>query len=419
MNNVTLTQKTRHAIGTVNLPGSKSISNRALIIAELAGKPVSIKRLSEAEDTQLLKQHISFIRTCGSSGIPTILSVDNAGTVARFLTAYLVSHEGSWLVTGSPRMLKRPISALVDGLVTLGAIIKYCGEEGFLPIHIIGNDIHGGEITIDTSMSSQFVTALLLIGPCLEEGLKINFKGDTVSKPYIEMTVEVMKAFGSEVTLLNDSVEVKPQPYQIMEYEVEADWTSAAYWYEVAALSVQADIFIPGLREQSIQGDQVLPELYASLGVRTLFEEGGIRLISKGEVTSKFEYNFQGSPDLALSVITTCAALGIPGEFTGISHLKYKESDRLASLSKELQKIGGILKVDENTCSLTIKNEVSNELVFNTYNDHRLAMSFAPLVLKYPLLQILDADVVRKSYPSFWAELEKLGFAGVTEFITD
>ncbi len=420
MNTIKLTQKSKMATGTVQIPGSKSISNRALIMAELAGPNAKVGKLSEADDTQLLKQHLGFIRTCGSSGIPTIFDVKNAGTVARFLTAYLVSHVGEWLVTGCQRMRDRPIGVLVDALRALGAQIRYCDKEGFLPIHIRGNDIHGGEITIDTSVSSQFVSAILLIGPYLEDGLKMNFVGDQVSKSYVKMTVEMMKAFGAQVSLFDDCVIVDPHPYNEIIFQVEADWTSTAYWYEVAALSKQSDIFIPGLHEESIQGDHILPELYEKLGVRTIFEEGGLRLLSSGKVQKEFSFDFTSCSDLALSVITTCAALKINGSFKGVKNLKFKESDRLESLTEELIKIGAVLKHAGDTCTLSYSKDIpSDELVFNTYHDHRLAMSFAPLVMKYPKITINDPDVVVKSYPAFWEEFAKLDVATLVPIKND
>lgn len=420
MNTVALIQKTKIAKGTVQLPGSKSISNRALIMAELAGVAAKVQQLSDADDTVLLKKHLSFIRTCGSSGIPTIFDVKNAGTVARFLTAYLVSHEGEWLVTGTERMKERPIGVLVNALTKLGARITYADKVGFLPIRIIGNEIHGGEISIETSMSSQYVSAILIIGPYLEDGLKMNFVGDLVSKPYINMTVEMMKAFGAQVTLHDDCVIVSPQPYNTIEYQVEADWTSAAYWYELAALSKQSDLVIPGLARNSIQGDKVLADLYEMLGVRTVFEEGAIRLLSSGDVASHFTYDFTGCSDLALSVITTCAALKVKGTFTGIKNLKYKESDRLKSLTIELLKIGAVLTCENDRCHLTfVKEAIDHDLTFDTYHDHRMAMSFAPLLMKYPSIRINDSGVVEKSYPTFWNELSKLGVANITELKID
>jgi 3-phosphoshikimate 1-carboxyvinyltransferase len=389
-------------------------------MAELAGADSKLSCLSEADDTKLLERHLSFIRTCGSSGIPTIFDVKNAGTVARFLTAYLVSHVGEWLVTGSNRMRERPIGVLVDALTELGAQIKYSDKEGFLPIRIIGNDIHGGEISIDTSVSSQYVSAILIIGPYLEDGLKMNFVGDQVSRPYITMTVEMMKTFGAHVTLFDDCVVVDPHPYEAIEYQVEPDWTSAAYWYEVAALSKQSDILIPGLSMDSIQGDQVLADLYTHLGVQTKFEEEGIRLLATGEVVKHFSYDFASCSDLALSVITTCAALKVKGTFTGIKNLKYKESDRLKSLAIELAKIGAVVTYEDDVCHLSFSKEKKfDDIIFNTYHDHRLAMSFAPLVLKYSPIQISEPGVVIKSYPSFWEELSKLDLATITETIID
>ncbi len=416
MNTIALHQKEKNIQGSVRLPGSKSISNRALIIAELAGSMTKIEDLSEADDTRLLNQHLNFLRTCGSSGIPTIFDVENAGTVARFLTAFLVSHEGQWLVTGCKRMRERPIGSLVEGLVALGAKIRYADKHGFLPIHITGREIHGGDITIDTSVSSQFVSATLLIGPYLEEGLKIRLHGDTVSKPYIAMTIKMMEEFGAKIQTQGNIITVEPVPYNEITYHVEADWTSAAYWYEAAAISGKANIFIAGLNKKSIQGDRLLPDIYREFGVETKFEKKGIRLVSSGKTTSTFNYNFSSCPDLALSVITTCAALGIKGEFSGIKSLAFKESDRLKSLSEELSKIGASLSINGDLCKLDgSRKKMDSAPVFFSHHDHRLAMSFAPLVLVYPQIQIVDAQVVAKSYPDFWKEFQGLGFAEITE----
>lgn len=417
MNTVELKRREKKISGAVSLPGSKSISNRALIMAELAGSKTRIHDLSEADDTVMLQKHLNFLRTCGSSGIPTIFDVENAGTVARFLTAFLVSHEGQWLVTGCKRMRERPIGSLVDGLVALGAKIRYTRETGFLPIHITGREIHGGTITIDTSVSSQFVSAILMIGPYLEEGLKIKLHGDTVSKPYIAMTIAMMEEFGAKITVEDNLISVEPLLYREVSYQVEADWTSAAYWYEAAALSEKADIFIPGLKRDSIQGDRVLPEIYTHFGVNTKFEADGIRITSSSRKSSGFSYNFSSCPDLALSVITTCAALKTPCEFTGVKTLKFKESDRLKSLADELVKMGALLHSKDDWCALDFSKKIKAEAnpVFYSHHDHRLAMSLAPLVLLHPQLQIVDAHVVAKSYPGFWSDLQGLNFAHVTE----
>jgi len=341
-----------------------------------------------------------------------IIDADNAGTVARFLTAFLVYREGTWLITGNKRMQNRPIKALVDGLRLLKSNITYTKNEGFLPIVIKGSDIKGGKIEIDASESSQFVSAIMLIAPYLYEGLKIRFTGNIVSLPYIEMTQKLMQKFGAYVEVNNQEVHILNRKYQFHECTVEADWSSASYWYQVVALANNATIKIKGLTKNSLQGDSVLAEIYEQLGVKTIFNANGITITKSQNVTNVFKYDFNGCPDVVPAVMATCAALGVKSTFQNIAHLAFKESNRIKALAEELKKIGASLNKYKQSYILTPnKTKVNETLKFNSRGDHRIAMSMAPLVLKYNNVEICNCDVVKKSYPEFWNELEKLNFA--------
>ncbi len=352
------------------------------------------------------------INTCGKSGILMILDANNAGTVSRFLTAYVVYREGTWLVTGNLRMKQRPIKGLVDGLRLLGADITYTDKEGAIPLLIKGREIRGGSIWVDVSESSQFISAIMMIGPYLEQGLKIRFKGDPVSLPYIKMTQKLMQKFGANVELNEGGVVILHGKYQFHQCTVESDWSSSSYWYETVALSDHAEIFIPGLYKNSLQGDSVLAEVYEQLGVTTLYENNGVKLIKTGNIVKKFSFDFIGCPDIVPAVMATCAALGIKSVFRNIEHLAFKESNRIIALSQELKKIGASLKKDKNSYLLTpVANVPYNNLEFSTYGDHRIAMCLAPLVLRYNKVEIYNPDVVKKSYPEFWDDFKKLKFA--------
>jgi len=410
--NKKLTKTSNIINGTVTLPGSKSISNRILLIKELAQSTYTINNLSLSDDTQRLSKYINMISTCGKSGIPMIIDADNAGTVARFLTAFLVYREGTWLITGNKRMQNRPIKALVDGLQLLKSNITYVKNEGFLPIIIKGSDIKGGKIEIDASESSQFVSAIMLIAPYLYEGLKIRFTGNIVSLPYIEMTQKLMQKFGAYVEVNSEEVHILNRKYQFHECTVEADWSSASYWYQVVAIANNATIKINGLNRNSLQGDSVIAEIYEQLGVKTIFDANGITITKSLKVTSNFSYNFNGCPDLVPAVMATCAALSVKSTFKNIAHLAFKESNRIKALAEELKKIGASLNKYKQSYVLTPnKTKVNDKLKFSSHGDHRIAMSMAPLVLKYNNVEICNCEVVKKSYPEYWNELEKLNFA--------
>lgn len=353
------------------------------------------------------------INRCEISGIPMVVDIKNAGTVARFLTVLLAFRDGLWLLTGNSRMKQRPIVGLVDALRLLGADITYTEANGFLPIRIMGTDIRGGEVDIDVTKSSQYVSALMMIGPYLEEGLSLNFIGHPVSFPYIEMTTKLMSTYGANVSLTKKSVAVKHGVYNFCDSVIEPDWSSASYWYEVVALAEKGDIFIPGLQKNSIQGDQVLSDVFKQLGVITTFTKDGIRITKSRNVVEEFVYDFEGCPDIVPAVMATCAALGVNSKFININHLAYKESNRIESLSTELLKIGAIIKKNNNSYSLSVIEIPHNELIFDTHQDHRIAMCLAPLVLKYDKIEIRNPEVVNKSYPEFWDDFKKLNFASI------
>ncbi len=403
------------AFGTVKIHGSKSISNRVLVIKELSESNLDIYNLSNSDDTTSLAFYLSMINKCEISGIPMVVDIKNAGTVARFLTTLLAFRDGSWLLTGCSRMKQRPINGLVEALRKLGASIYYSGNHGFLPIKIIGNDIRGSSISVDVSQSSQFVSALMLIGPYLDEGLSLKFIGKPVSFPYIAMTKELMQSFGATVNLKSTGVDIKNGNYKFnsITITIEPDWSSASYWYETVALAKDAEIFLPGYLKNSIQGDSALAEIYENFGVNTEFLKNGIKLTKTNKLTRYFSYDFEGCPDIVPAVMTTCAALGINSKYINIHHLAFKESNRIDALSKELKKIGATLSKENNNYSLETYERKNKKITFDTHNDHRIAMCLAPLSLLFKGIEILNPDAVKKSYPEFWDDFKKLNFASI------
>lgn len=388
------------------------------MIKALSGLDIKISNLSDAKDTQTLLQLLSGKKL-------STFDVGHAGTAMRFLTAYLAIKEGEFVLTGSERMQQRPIKILVDALRILGAEIEYLNNEGFPPLKIKGKKLLGGEITVDGSVSSQYISALMLVAPYMENGLKINFEGQLTSKPYLEMTLEIMKYFGAELTWAasrirrNDAIEVKAGRYVAKDFYVEADWSAASYWYSMVALSNKADITLQGLQKESLQGDVVVAKIYENFGVKTEFIENGIRLTKNSSpIThhSPLFLDFTNCPDLAQTVAVTCAALNVAAKLTGLSTLRIKETDRIVALQNELNKLGYNAEVEND--DLIIKGYASNlrhscesrNLSVKTYNDHRMAMAFVPLALLYPIV-IENPDVVIKSYPYFWEDLKSVGFS--------
>lgn len=408
---INLKYKHRKIIGNFSLSGSKSVSNRLLVMRALAESKMQFGNLSTSADSQLLKSYLKLIIVCASSAIPMVIDAKNAGTVFRFLAAYLAINEGVWLLTGNKRMKERPIEGLALALDNLGVEITYAGKNNFAPLRIVGSDIDGGSVEVDPSASSQFVSALMLIAPYLEKGLQIQMKKKPVSFSYILMTQKLMQEFGAKVQVQKNKVVVESGEYQMKTYQIEPDWSSTSYFYEMAALSENADIFLSGFSSDSVQGDRVAVEVFEQLGVITSFENNGIRLKSGAHSTSSFSYDFTSCPDLVPAVLASCAGKGIHAVLKGVGHLKYKESDRIASMQAELFKTGTILKRKANSVEL-IPSEIDlskSHCVFDTCGDHRIAMSLAPLVLKLASVKINNPEVVSKSYPLFWDDMERLG----------
>ena len=398
---------------TICLPASKSISNRALIIYALSGGSQMPQNLSDCDDTEVIIHALRFM--------PTEIDIKAAGTAMRFMTAYLSVMKGTHTLTGTERMKHRPIGILVNALKALGADIKYAGTDGYPPLQITGKTLKGGLLSIPGNVSSQYISALLMIGPMLKNGLTLQLTGDIISRPYIDLTLWTMGEFGADAEWTSaDTITVKPNPYQDREYFIENDWSGASYWYEMVALSSNQDpeIKLTGLMDGSKQGDSVTRYIFSLLGVKTTFEtkkEGvpqTITLKQSGRCVSRLDYDFVNSPDLAQTFVVTCAAKGIPFHFKGLSTLKIKETDRIEALKKEMRKLGYVLH-DVNDSELYWDGErcePSMEEGIDTYDDHRMALAFAPYALMAEGLKINNPHVVTKSYPHYWEDLKQAGF---------
>lgn len=402
----------KHIQITVDLPASKSISNRALIIHALSGSNVMPRNLSSCDDTNVM---ISALRD-----MPETIDIKAAGTAMRFMTAYLAVTPGTHLLTGTERMRHRPIATLVDALRYLGAQIDYAGAEGYPPLRIYGRQLEGGRVEIPGNVSSQFISALLMIGPMLRKGLEIVLTGNVISRPYIDLTLHTMHDFGATVDWTDiDTISVKAGGYQSREYLIENDWSASSYWYETMALlnDIDSVIELEGLADASRQGDSMLRYLFSMLGVKTSFAttaQGIPTTVTLKRVSNRLprlDYHFINQPDLAQTFVVSCAAMNIPFHFTGLASLKIKETDRIEALKTEMRKLGYVIH-DQNGSELLWDGERC-EATFapiDTYEDHRMAMAFAPLCIKYPGLRINNPAVVSKSYPQFWDDLRRAGF---------
>jgi 3-phosphoshikimate 1-carboxyvinyltransferase len=392
--------------GVIHLPTSKSISNRLLIMSSLSGNRLIPKGLSESDDTVAMKKILQ-------SSSPEH-NVGHAGTAMRFLTAYFACKPGEVILTGSERMKNRPIGILVDLLKELGARIDYLGKEGFPPLRISGGKLKGGKRVINSEVSSQYISALLLIAPCLPGGLELVLKGNMVSASYINLTLQLMNRAGIRYTWNKNDIKIEEGNYLSGLFEVEPDWTAASYWFEMTALAKKADIFIPGLTPDSLQGDSALVVIFERLGVRTAFEENGINLLKTKTFPDFFEYDFTLNPDLVQTIIPTCVLKNIPFRFTGTQTLRIKETDRILALHDEMKKFGVQLDYSDSGdwVSWDGKSHFSSKetVLINTYDDHRMAMGFAPICLKTGEIGITDPMVVTKSYPGYWDDLRKCGF---------
>ena len=390
---------------TIQLPASKSISNRALIINALAQGTTPPCNLSDCDDTLVM------IKALAENN--ETIDIMAAGTAMRFLTAYLSTVQGTHILTGTERMQQRPIQILVNALRELGAQIEYAGKKGFPPLRIHGTELKGNELTLKGNVSSQYISALLMIGPVLKNGLRLYLTGEIISLPYINLTLQLMKEFGAKAAWTSgNSIEVAPQPYTPVSFMVESDWSAASYWYQIAALSEQAEIELIGLFRNSYQGDSRGAEVFSRLGITTEFIHEGVLLKKSNRPVEQLNEDFVDIPDLAQTFAVTCCLLNIPFRFTGLQSLKIKETDRIFALKTELRKLGYILR-DAQDSILTWDGErcpPEAQPVIQTYEDHRMAMAFAPAALRFPEMRIAEPQVVSKSYPAYWENLQQAGF---------
>jgi 3-phosphoshikimate 1-carboxyvinyltransferase len=406
--NIKLHKPKQQIKGEIHLPGSKSISNRVLIIKALSGLDFSIQNLSDSDDTKHLKEALEKYTSTN------LIDVGHAGTDMRFLTAFLSLKDGEYELTGSERLQQRPIKDLVDVLKTLGADIVYKNNEGFPPLHIKGKQLQGGEVEISGKVSSQFISALLLVAPYLKNGLELTIKDELVSKPYVHMTIELMKEFGASVVWKDNQIVVEPTPYAYHKktFIVESDWSAASYYYSIVSLSnTGTQLTIKSLFKNSLQADSASEIIYKNFGIETHFSDNEITISKIGEgSTSELKLDFIQCPDIAQTVVCTCIGLEVPFKFIGLQTLKVKETDRIVALQNEVKKFGYIIETNDHSIeSRNEKTVANNHLSILTYNDHRMAMSFAPLCLLHENIIIENAEVVSKSYPLFWEHLKSIG----------
>lgn len=390
---------------TIQLPASKSISNRALIINALARGTTPPCNLSDCDDTLVM------IKALAENN--ETIDIMAAGTAMRFLTAYLSTVQGTHILTGTERMQQRPIQILVNALRELGAQIEYAGKEGFPPLRIHGTELKGNELTLKGNVSSQYISALLMIGPVLKNGLCLHLTGEIISLPYINLTLQLMKEFGAKAAWTSEnSIEVTPKPYTPVSFMVESDWSAASYWYQIAALSEQAEIELIGLFRNSYQGDSRGAEVFSRLGITTEFTHEGVLLKKSNRLVEQLNEDFVDIPDLAQTFAVTCCLLNIPFRFTGLQSLKIKETDRIFALKTELRKLGYLLQDAQDSILIWDGERCQPEVqpVIQTYEDHRMAMAFAPAALRFPEIRIAEPQVVSKSYPTYWEHLQQAGF---------
>ena len=390
---------------TIQLPSSKSISNRALIINALGNRTFQLENLSDCDDTQVMIHALN-------DGKNTI-DIMAAGTAMRFLTAYLSVTPGTRIITGTERMQQRPIQVLVNALRELGADIEYVANDGFPPLRITGRELRKDTISLPGNVSSQYISALLMIAPVLTNGLTIRLTGDIISRPYINLTLQLMNDFGVRAEWTDDHrLKVEPQAYHSIPFYVESDWSAASYWYQIVALSKEAEVTLPGLFKDSYQGDSQVAGIFRSLGVETIYKDKAVILKKNGKSVERLDYDFINQPDLAQTFVVTCALLNIPFRFSGLQSLKIKETDRMAALITEMRKLGYILhETDGSVLSWEGERCTTEEHpAIDTYEDHRMAMAFAPTCLALPEILINNPQVVSKSYPRYWEDLRQAGF---------
>ena len=388
--------------GDLTLSSSKSESNRALIMNALSRNQLQLKNLSDARDTQTMQRLLSEKKP--------VWDVLDAGTTMRFCTAYLSIMGSGEIITGSDRMKERPIKPLVDALRKLGAKIDYMTQEGFPPLRISAQkkEAQAQKISIPGHISSQYISALLMIGPTLPDGISIELTGEIFSRPYIEMTLALMHHFGVNSTWQGQTIHIKPQQYQAQSYTIESDWSGASYWYSMVALNQESSITLRGLRSHSFQGDQNIVNIMFKMGVKTEFISDRVELTSISVTEINQSIDFKNCPDLAQTVMVVAAIKGIKLTMTGLESLKIKETDRVLAMKNELRKIGGLLNEENGTWWLTPGSIPERLETIETYEDHRMAMAFAPVCM-IRAITIQDIEVVKKSYPRYWTHLKSVG----------
>ena len=394
----------KKCVGEIKITGSKSETNRLLILKELF-KKISLSNISNSDDSNVMQKALN--------SDESIIDIGHAGTAMRFLTSFYAISDGKEIVlTGSDRMKERPIRILVDALNELGANIKYTGNKGYPPLKIKGKNISGGEIILPSNISSQYLTSLLLIGPRLKNGLKIKLSGQITSYPYVKLTLEFLKRIGVDLEVKRDYIFVKNiTDIKEKNIKIESDWSSASYFFSAVALSRSSNLKLSFFSTDSLQGDSILVKLYKKLGVDATIKNGNL-ILSKNSNFKKPNFinlNLNDTPDLAQTIAVTCLGLKINCELNGLHTLKIKETDRLVALKNEISKFGASVKITNDSLHLIAKKNLKHDVEIDTYNDHRMAMAFAPLALKNNL-KIKNEQVVTKSYPAFWKDLQSIGF---------
>lgn len=397
----------RHQSGNLNgkiqITGSKSESNRMLLLQALFPQ-IMLANLSNSDDTVAMKY--------GLETDNNLVDIGHAGTSMRFLTAYYSTLENEEkILTGSPRMQERPIGILVDALRQLGADIRYLKNEGHPPLLIKGKRLTASEVSLSANVSSQYITALMLVAPNLADGLLLHLKGKITSAPYIEMTLSLLHQIGIKATFSGQRIQVYPKKgIAQTTHNVESDWSSASYYFSIVALAKNADITLSTYKEYSLQGDKVLMEIYKQLGVKSTIKNNTLYLKKQALGSKQIQLDLSDTPDIAQTIAVTCYGLGVACDLTGLHTLKIKETDRLVALQNELTKLGATIEITDKSLHLLKRiNSINPNILIETYNDHRMAMAFAPLALLAPI-RIQDVDVVSKSYPGFWKDLEQRGF---------
>jgi 3-phosphoshikimate 1-carboxyvinyltransferase len=393
--------------GTITLPTSKSISNRVLIINALAYSPFPVANLSESDDTRVMEEVLN--------SNTDKFDIGHAGTAMRFLTAFLSKVVGRWEITGSERMQQRPIKLLVDALNELGAKIEYINQEGYPPLRIYGSNLKGGKLELDGSISSQYISALLMIAPTIENGLILTLTNKITSASYINLTLKLMSRFGIKYKWEGNKITIPEQQYQAIPFTVEADWSGASYWYQMAVLADDANILLKGLELDSLQGDCIQAKWFEAFGITSIQEKNAVRLVKNQiKLPSNYIRNFDENPDIAQTFAVMCVCKKIPFHFSGLETLKIKETDRINALITELSKLGATLyepKEGELAWDGDLDQSTFNQmLAIDTYHDHRMALAFAPVALVNNTIRINDPLVITKSYPDYWDDLKKLGF---------